>query len=299
MPNGNNRFIGTLEHRMPDLENPAAAGKLMQPKFFLNNKELKYGASDAERRAQLAEWITSPENEWFAKAFVNRMWSELVGEGFYEPVDDIGPDRECSAPKTIEYLAQEFTRGGHDVKWLLQTITSTAAYQRDSRGRRDYDETPFLANGPQRLRGDQLFDALVGALELPQQLIPQRGRGGPYGVPNSVRNFFNLAFGYDPSERRDEISGSIQQALALMNSPVINQAISAQRFNGGLGQLLRETRDNEAVAIELYLRTLAREPSGEELEICLDHVREVGDRGEAFEDILWSLINSTEFLHRR
>ena len=298
-PNGNNRFVGSLEHRMPNLEDPAANGKLTQPKFFLNGEGMKYGISDAERRSQLSEWITTPDNEWFAKAYVNRIWSELVGEGFYEPVDDMGPDRECSAPKTMEYLASEFTASGYDVKWLMQTITSTEAYQRDSRSRRDFDETPFLANCPQRLRGDQLFDALVAALELPEQIMAQRGRGGPYGAQAGVRGFFNLAFGYDPSERRGEISGSIQQALALMNSPFLNQALDSRRFNAGLGKLLRATRDNEAVTMELYLRTFAREPSGEELKICLDYVREVGDRDEAFEDVLWSLINSTEFLHRR
>jgi hypothetical protein len=299
-PNGNNRFVGTLEHRMPDLENPSAPGKLMQPKFFLTDEGIDYGVSDVERRGQLAQWITSPDNEWFPKALVNRLWAELVGEGFYEPVDDLGPDRQCSAPATMDYLAKAFADSGYDVKWLMQAITATDAYQRESRGRRNPDEPPFQANCAQRLRGDQLFDSLVAALDLPQSRLPPPGRGpAPFGVQNSVRNFFNQAFGYDPSERREEVSGSVQQALALMNSPMINQAISARRFDGGLGQLLRESRDNEAVAMELYLRTLAREPSREELTICLDHVRQVGERGEAFEDILWSLVNSTEFLHRR
>ncbi len=293
--NNNNRFRGTPEHYMPDLNDPSARGKLMQPVFFATGQELKAGVRDAERRATLADWMTSRDNPWFAKAIVNRMWSELVGEGFYEPVDDIGPDRDCSAPETLAYLSTEFVNNGHDLKWLMRTITATEAYQRDSLSRRNIDETPFLANCPQRLRADQLYSQLIAVLE-----VPERGgaRRGPYGAAGGPRVAFNQLFGYDPSERRDEIKGSIPQALALMNSPLINGAISA-RPGTMLGRLMSEVEDNDDLVVEVYLRTLARQPSEDELNICLAHVKEVGNRGEAFEDILWSLINSTEFAHRR
>ena len=98
----------SLEHYMPDLKNPTAKGTLMQPVFFVTGQKLPLGTPDAERRETIARWITSPQDEWFAKAFVNRIWSEMVGEGFYEPVDDIGPDRDCNAPETLDYLAKQF-----------------------------------------------------------------------------------------------------------------------------------------------------------------------------------------------
>ena len=82
---------------MPDLDDPSAPGTRMQPKFFLTAAELPYGTLDAERRGTLAEWMT--ENPWFATAFVNRMWAELVGEGFYEPIDDIGPGSHSHRPR--------------------------------------------------------------------------------------------------------------------------------------------------------------------------------------------------------
>ncbi len=91
---------------MPDLDDPAARGTRMQPKFFLTSAELPFGTPDAERRGAVARWMT--ENPWFATAFVNRMWSELVGEGFYEPIDDIGPERTPSAAeggRTVEPAA--------------------------------------------------------------------------------------------------------------------------------------------------------------------------------------------------
>ena len=94
---------------MPDLKNPTSQGKQMTPVFFATGQRLTSGATDDERRQSLADWMTAKNNPWFAKAFVNRIWAELVGEGFYEPVDDLGPDRQVSAPRTTEYLAREFT----------------------------------------------------------------------------------------------------------------------------------------------------------------------------------------------
>ena len=151
---------GSLEHYMPDLKNPTAKGTLMTPVFFVTGQKLPPGTPDAERRATIARWITSPRDEWFAKAFVNRIWSEMVGEGFYEPVDDIGPDRNCNAPQTLDYLAKQFVAHQYDVKWLYRTIIATASYQLDSRSRHLPGETPFLANCPQLLRADEVFDAL-------------------------------------------------------------------------------------------------------------------------------------------
>ena len=126
---------GQPEHYMPDLDDPAAPGTRMQPKFFLTRPELPFGTPDAERRGTVAKWMT--ENPWFATAFVNRMWAELVGEGFYEPIDDIGPDRTPSAPKAVEFLSRSFAESGYDVKWLFRAICATEAYQRESRPRRD------------------------------------------------------------------------------------------------------------------------------------------------------------------
>lgn len=295
----NQRFRGSPEHYMTDLKKPGERGKLMTPVFFVTGQEIKLGTKDVDRRGQLAIWLTSREDEWFAKAFVNRVWAELVGEGFYEPVDDMGPDRTCSAPDTLGYLATAFVDSGYDVKWLYRTIMATSAYQRESKSRRTPDETPFLASCAQRLRGDQLFNQLVSVLG-----INDAGGaggfagGGPRGFNRGPRAIFNAAFGYDPSAHRDEITGSIPQALLMMNSPLISQALG-NRGSSGLGRLLAETKDDESVVTELYLKALSREPSEKEVKTCLAYVKEVGNRTEAFEDVLWSLVNSTEFLHRK
>lgn len=288
---------GELEHYMPDLQDPTAEGTLMTPVFFLSGQQLPAAESDLERRQALANWMTDVKNPWFAKAFVNRIWAELVGEGFYEPVDDLGPERKCSAPATIEFLAEQFAAHGYDIKWLFRAIMATAAYQRECRPRRNPEQVPFTANCSQRLRSDQVYDSLFSALGgLAGE--PQRQRGaGPYGI-GGPRAAFGTVFGYDPSDRRDEISGSIPQALLLLNSPLVNRAISERRSGDNLGKLVAQIGDDDDVATELYLRCLAREPNEKELAACREYVKRVGDRSEAFEDVFWALVNSAEFLYR-
>jgi hypothetical protein len=291
---------GNLEHYMPDLDHPEEQGTLMQPVFFVTGQKLETGLTDQERRQKIAEWITDRQDRWFAKAYVNRMWAELVGRGFYEPVDDIGPDRTCSAPQTLHYLADRFAATGYDVKWLFRVITATAAYARQSRSRYDESGAPFAANCPQRLRGDQLFNSLMAVLGVEDDAAGRNGPKENYRRPEaSARGRLNQAFGYDPSVRRDEVAGSIPQALFLMNGPELNRALSARGPNSVLAKALAEIDKDDALVEELYLRCLAREPNDQELETCLEYVASVGNRAEAFEDILWSLVNSTEFLNRK
>ena len=166
---------GKPEHYMPDMNDPAAQGMRMQPKFFLTSAKLPFGTPDAERRGAAAKWMT--DNPWFATAFVNRMWGELVGEGFYQPIDDIGPDRKPSAPKTVELLSRHFTENDYDIHWLFRTICATEAYRRESRPRRETDGTPFAASVAQPLRSDQLFNALLSALETSETEATLNKRG--------------------------------------------------------------------------------------------------------------------------
>ncbi len=289
----------SLEHYMPNLEDPSAKGKLMEPVFFATGEKLDTGNSDLKRRETLAAWMTGPENPWFAKAYVNRIWSELVGRGFYEPVDDMGPERKCLAPGALDYLAAEFANADYDVKWLFQVITSTDAYQRKSRSRSEAAKSPLTSNCPQPLRADQLYNVLTSALGITERASSLTYSGGPRARTDNIRTQFNLNFGYDPSLSRDDVAASIPQVLVMMNSPQLANAINGRSPRTMLGKLLADEKDNELVATELYLRCLGRQPSDQELKTCLGYVGTTGDRVEAFEDILWSLINSAEFRNRK
>jgi hypothetical protein len=294
--NANNRFVGTLEHTMPNLVEPTQPGKVMTPKFFVSGQTLPTGTTDAVRRDALARWITAPDNHWFAKAVANRVWAELVGEGFYEPVDDIGPDRTPSAPKTMDYLATEFTLSGYDLKWLMQTIMSTQAYQRSSLDRRNYDQIPFQANTIQPLRSDQLFDSVMSVFEISD--ADSEGTGQGLRRLQSPRNVFAGVFGYDPNDPRGDVTVSIPQSLAMMNSTFINEQIQS-RQGTMLYRLLQEVQSDRAAIQELYLRVLSRRPNRKELNTSLAYIKQVANRGESFEDLLWALLNSAEFKTRR
>ena len=115
---------------------------------------------------------------------------------------------------------------------------------------------------------------------------------------NAPRVRFGRTFGVDPSTPNDDVVGTIPQALYLMNDKVVNNGIKAAK-TAVLGELLQSTPDNRAVLDVLYLRVLARRPNLKEVHVCGRHIETVGNRAEAFEDIFWSLINSTEFISRR
>lgn len=288
-----------LEHYMPDLEHPDQPGTLVHPAFFVTGESMAPGSSDLDRRRALAASITSEQNPWFVRAFVNRVWTQMMGQGFTEPVDDMGPNRPTVFADVLDLLAEGFRANSYDVRWLIGTIAATAAYQRQDRPRgADPDGPRFAAVCPTRMRADPLFDHLVRVLDLNAVDDPARNRNARNRRRGGVRGQFAQLFGYDPSMPAGDVVGTIPQALFLMNSPVVNRRIRAQG-DTPLARILKQYDQDERAVVELYLQTLAREPSPQEIETCLEYVREVGKRDEAFEDILWSLLNSSEFLTRR
>jgi hypothetical protein len=164
---------GPRRYFMPDKDNPAKYIPIA-PRFFLSSAKsrtepaLPEALAVAERRALAASYITGQDNPWFAKAYINRIWYALMGEAFYEPIDDLGPERTPNAPEVIDRLADQWQKGGYDVRWLFRTIVNTTAYQRRVRSTANpAGKTPFASSCPSRLRADQVFDALVQALALP------------------------------------------------------------------------------------------------------------------------------------
>lgn len=288
---------GKSEHHMPDLKQPNAEGKLMTPALFTTNVKGRVGMEDEDRRELLGKWITSPTNTWFAKSLVNRIWGELLGEGFYMPIDDMGPERKPRMVAALDFLAAEFVKHDHDLKWLLRTITATNAYQRQIRYNEPTENpVPFASAVPIRLRSDQIFNAIVKVLGIDEG---PRGIDAPFARGRrSLRGQFQENFGYDPSTPQDELLGNVPQALTLMNFPLITNALRAEG-NTRLGQILSNNKDDSDAIAELYLSFFARDPSKKELTIASEYLTKVGDRREAFEDLAWSLLNSSEFLSKR
>lgn len=288
---------GKSEHHMPDLKHPNEAGQLMTPALFTTNVKGRVGMEDEDRRELLGKWITSPNNTWFAKALVNRVWGELLGEGFYMPIDDMGPERKPRMVAALDNLATEFVKHDHDLKWLLRTITATNAYQRQIRYTEPTENpVPFASAIPVRLRSDQIFNAIIKVLGIDEG---PRGFDGPQArFRRGLRQQFDEKFGYDPSTPQDELLGNVPQALTLMNFPIVTNALRAEG-NTRLGLILANNKDNSDAIAELYLSFFARDPSPKELTIATEYLAKVGNRREAFEDLAWSLLNSSEFLSKR
>jgi hypothetical protein len=122
----------------------------------------------SQLRRELSEFITSPRNTYFSRSFVNRVWKELVGRGFVEPIDDFSAENAPSHPQTLDYLADEFVAGGFDLRQLVRSIVTSQAYQRgrladvDEKTRQDA-EAAFASAPVRRMIGEALFDSIIQA----------------------------------------------------------------------------------------------------------------------------------------
>ncbi len=288
------------QYQMTDKKNPSHL-IAMQPRF-LTGEAVSRDAPDAERRAALARLLTSPKNPWFARAYVNRIWTALMGWGFYPSVNDLGPSQTPQYPEVLDLLATGWTATGYDMRWLFRTVTLTQAYQRALRPQPTSAAPPPPAVCPSRLRPEQIFEAMVRTLGFDEhdKSIPAPAPSAAPAVARNtgLRHMVYMAFRVDPSLPAAEVRGTIPQALLMMNSVLVNTYIAA-RGKTYLADALAQGRSDEDIIRGLYERTLAREPRPEERDVCRRYLAKVGNRQEALEDVFWSLINSTEFVTKR
>jgi hypothetical protein len=271
------------------LKRPVSA-KVVPAKFFLGAEaNLRPGEP---RRPALADWLTAPENPYFARAMVNRVWGQFFGRGFVNPVDDLRADNPPSHPELLQELAEQFAAGGFDVKDLVRAICLSQAYQRSSRaaagGGGDDDLRLFGRMALKPLTPEQLYDSLeqvLGKAEGKPQ--PPRGKKPGGATPrDAFVRFFNVDDTADPTEYQ----AGIPQALRLMNAAPTN------RTGPALNQALKAGGRPVQVIDRLYLAALARRPTPAETRMLLAYVEKQGARPRpAYGDILWALLNSSEF----
>lgn len=256
-----------------------------------------------DSRANLARWMTSKENPYFAKAAVNRVWAHHFGLGIVDPVDDFGMNNPPSHPEILDLLAKEFVAHEFDFKFLIRTITATRAYQLSSiRTDESQDDPRQFARMPVRgLTAEQIFDSLAQATGYLQPFDPEQ----PLNFnQDQARQEFLETFETDTGAERQS---TILQALALMNGSFASDATSVQEIlrsrndkNGTLIAIAEAPFFTPEQRVEaLFLTTLSRLPTEPEKQKFLDYLQqhEATDvPARPLADLFWTLLNTTEFM---
>src|SRR5262249_4854226 len=214
------------EYQMADKDNPRKKSTV-NPRF-LTGKSAPTKLNDKEPRNLFADSVTSKKNSGSAGAYATRIWGELLGQSFSQPVDDMGPQKEAVFGNVLTRLAGSFRGSNYDMKQLFRDIMNSETYQRQVRLRESTDEHVVLAGiFPTRVNADALWQSLQDVLGKMGPAGPQgkgpKGGAGPFARFGGLEFLFKQEFSFDPSTKSDEVEGSIPQALMLMNNPQINQ----------------------------------------------------------------------------
>jgi hypothetical protein len=279
--------------------NPLPESAKNVPPKLLGGDVLKLDSTQPYRPV-LANWITTPSNPYFAKASVNRLWSQFFGRGIVNPVDDLSVENEPTHKELLDALAKEFGNSGFDIKHMIRGICNSQAYQRTSKpvGDNRDDRTLYSHQSIKVLTGEQLFDSLTAILgTLGGKDNPMRKAALPKGGPQGPRDQFAAFFlGTDNAKPTDYEAG-IPQALRLMNSPLMASA-RLTNVAARAGEISSSTTPEKAIE-KLYLTTLARRPTGDETKKMTEFVAKHQDKRSAYGDVLWVLLNSSEFALNR
>jgi hypothetical protein len=262
------------------------AAKLRTPRFL--SGEAPKAESGISRRAALARWITSADNPYFARAMVNRTWSQLFGRGLVEPVDDMHPDSPATHPELLATLTREFTASGFDLRALYRATCNSAAYQRTSMPTKgnEQDATLYSRMAVKVLTPEQLHVSLA-------LIVPTTGRAKGGGAKGDPRDEFVQFFRSEADAGAIAYTRGIPQTLRMMNSPQLfsppNEAATVRR--------IVEPATSTAEALErIYLHVLARKPTADERSTLNEFLASYpGETDEAYGEILWALVNGSEF----
>jgi hypothetical protein len=259
---------------------------------FLDASKPQWGRRTSGREL-LAGWVTAPENPYFARAAVNRVWARFFGTGIVDPVDDLRPDNPPSNPELLDLLAKEFRSHGYELKFLIRAITATKAYALTSAvGRTELAPANLFAAMPVRtLSSGQLFETLAQATGF------REGSSGYLAYEGSAKDRFVELF-TNRDEKPTEGETSILQALALMNGPLM-AGVTSPDASVTLAAVAEAPYLDTPGRIEtLFLAALSRRPLPGELERLVPYVdrgKTPEDHTKALSDVFWAILNSPEF----
>jgi hypothetical protein len=271
-----------------------------------------------DRRKYFVDWLTAPENPYFAKALANRVWRNYLGRGLVEAEDDLRETNPPTNAELLDALARDFVKHKFDVKHLMRTIMNSATYQRSSRpvAGNEADDRFYSRYLVRRLSGEVILDAYSQVTGVPTPfthlVTNARDAESPYGgfplgtralqLPDSlVASRFLDAFGRP--ERANTCScersqdSTVGQALHLNNGKTLNDKLRAK--DSVVARWLAEKVSDDQAVKRLYLAALCREPTEQERRAFAKMLAESSDRREALEDLVWAVLTSKEFVFNR
>ena len=268
---------------------------------------------EQDPRLELAGWMSRKDNPFFAHTLVNRYWKHFFNRGLVEPEDDMRETNPPVNPELLSALAAEFVRSGYDLKALIRSITTSTTYQLSAVPNQynARDRQNFSRYYPKRLNAEVLYDAVNRLLDVESSFAGQAPGTRAVALPDNSynqSNYFLTVFGRPDSssacecERTQE--ASLAQSLHLLNAADIQNQLA--RANGRADRMARDARPDDDKITDVYHIALSREPNAAEMKLAHEHLSKkvqgkTGEeslkaRKEAFEDILWALLNTKEFL---
>jgi len=278
-----------------------------RPLFALpssSDSDTAQASTDDDPRLELARWVTSKENDYFAQVMANRVWADLMGRGIVEPVDDLLATNPPSNAPLLEALADDFRQHNFNLKELIKTITSSYVYSLSSvpNERNVADTRNYSRNYRQRLRAEVLLDSLSQITGIPDSFsaLPPGARAKEIWTTR-VTSLFLDTFGrpdpnQDPPCERSSDS-TVTQTLHLMNAPALHSKVTSDK--GLAAQLAASERPVDEIIDELYLAIYSRFPNDKERETCRQVFASASDeRRHSCEDLMWALMNTPEFMFK-
>jgi len=259
-------------------------------------------APEGDRRRVLADWMVHPDNPWFARNLVNRLWAHFMGRGLVEPVDDLRATNPPSNPGLMEALSAALVKNRYDLRAMIRLITASRTYQLDSKPNptNELDERNYSRALFRRLPAEVLLDAVdqVTGVENKFHGVPAGSRAIQLW-DSQVQHYFLKLFGrparVSVCECERSVGASMAQALHLMNSPQLEAKLS--HAGGQIAQLTNRYEDDGALVQQLYLTVFNRVPSETEQARAVQHLGSRRfQRQKAAEDLAWAMMNSLEFI---
>ena len=252
-------------------------------------------------RRPLADWLTSKDNRLFSRNIVNRVWGYFMGTGLVEPIDDLRATNPASVPELLNALSEDFANNGFDQRRLMRNIMTSRVYQLDSSALPENatDTRLYLHYNVKRLPAEVLLDGIDDAAG-----TQERFTGVPLGtraieLPDS--NF--PSYFLDTTGRPKRVitcecertsTPNLAAVLHLVNGDVIQRKLTDK--NNRIAGFIKNKVPPEDAIRELYLVTFSRPPSEAEVAAAASHIATAESPQQGYEDILWALINSREFL---